>query len=158
GLPPDGLEALLRDGKPRPGLALPVRSPVAGTVTHADLAVGKVVEPLEHLFEVVDLSSVWVRIDVLERDARRVIAGRPVEIRLTPSPGEVFRAAVTVAGYALDPRTHLTAAWAELPNPPGGEPRLLPGMTGEARVILPGPFAVTLPAGAVVRDGAEHYV
>ncbi|HOY68864.1 MAG TPA: NusA N-terminal domain-containing protein, partial [Candidatus Ozemobacteraceae bacterium] len=46
-------------------------------------------------------------------------------------PGEVFRTAVAVMGAALDPKTHLYAVWAELPNPPGREPRLLPGMTGE---------------------------
>ena len=115
--------------------------------------------PLEHLFEVVDLSSVWVRIDVLEHDLHRVEVGQPVEVRLTAYPGEVFRAEVKVKGVALDPRTHLNAVWAELPNPPGGDPRLLPGMSGEARLLLPGPAATTaVPAGAVVREGAEHYV
>ena len=137
---------------------LAVRSPVAGTVAHADVSVGKVVEPLEHLFEVVDLSAVWVRIDVLEHDLARVAVGRPVEVRLTAYPGEVFRATVQVKGVSLDARTHLAAAWAELPNPPGAEPRLLPGMSGEARVLLPAPPAPTVPAEAVVREGAERYV
>src|SRR2546423_1446515 len=39
GLPAGDLDALVRDGKPRPGLTLPVRSPIPGTVIHADLAV-----------------------------------------------------------------------------------------------------------------------
>jgi cobalt-zinc-cadmium efflux system membrane fusion protein len=158
GLPGADLDALLNAGKSQ-SQTVPVRSPVRGTVIHADLAVGKVVEPLEHLFEVVDLSSVWVRIDVLEHDLHRVEVGQPVEVRLTAYPGEVFRAEVKVKGVALDPRTHLNAVWAELPNPPGGDPRLLPGMSGEARLLLPGPAATTaVPAGAVVREGAEHYV
>ena len=157
GLPGPDLDALLRAGKPRPR-TFPVRTPVRGTVVHADLAVGKVVEPLEHLFEVVDLSSVWVRIDVLEQDIHRVEVGQQVEVRLTAYPGDVFRAVVKVKGVALDPRTHLNAVWAELPNPPG-DPRLLPGMSGEARLLLAGPAAATaVPAGAVVREGAEHYV
>jgi RND family efflux transporter MFP subunit len=158
GLPGADLDALLAAGQARPR-TLPVYSPVRGTVTHADLAVGKVVEPLEHLFEVTDLSSVWVRVDVLEHDLHRVEVGQPVEVRLTAYPGEVFRAEVKVKGVALDPRTHVNAVWAELPNPPGGDPRLLPGMSGEARLLLPGPAAATaVPAGAVVREGAEHYV
>jgi RND family efflux transporter MFP subunit len=157
GLPGPDLDALLQAGKSQPR-TFPVRSPVRGTVVHADLAVGKVVEPLEHLFEVVDLSAVWVRIDVLEQDLHRVEVGQPVEVRLTAYPGDVFRAAVRVKGLALDPRTHLNAVWAELPNPPG-DPRFLPGMSGEARLLLPGPAAATaVPAGAVVREGAEHYV
>lgn len=158
GLPGADLDALLRAGRPQPR-TFPVRSLVLGTVAHADLAVGKVVEPLEHLFEVVDLSSVWVRIDVLEHDLHRVAVGQPVEVRLTAYPGEVFRATVAVKGVSLDPRTHLNAVWAELPNPPGVEPRLLPGMSGEARLLLPGPAAATaVPDGAVAREGAEHYV
>lgn len=157
GLPGPDLDALLKAGKARPR-TLPVLSPVRGTVLHADLAVGKVVEPLEHLFEVVDLSSVWVRIDVLEHDLHRVEVGQPVEVRLTAYPGEVFRVEVKVKGVALDPQTHLNAVWAELPNPPGGDPRLLPGMSGEARLLLPSPAATAVPAGAVVREGAEHYV
>jgi cobalt-zinc-cadmium efflux system membrane fusion protein len=157
GLAGHDLDALLKSGKSQPR-TLPVRTPVRGTVVHADLAVGKVVEPLEHLFEVVDLSTVWVRIDVLEQDLHRVEVGQPVEVRLTAYPGDVFRAAVRVKGLALDPRTHLNAVWAELPNPPG-DPRFLPGMSGEARLLLPGPAAATaVPAGAVVREGAEHYV
>jgi RND family efflux transporter MFP subunit len=158
GLPPADFDALLRDTASPAGRALAVRSPVAGTVVHADLAVGKVVEPLDHLFEVVDLSSVWVRVDVLERDLARVAVGRPVEVRLTAHPGEVFRAAVVVQGMTLDPKTHLAAVWAELPNPPGAEPRLLPGMSGEARVLLPASPAPSVPAAAVVREGAERYV
>jgi len=158
GLPGSDLGALLLAGEPQ-HRTFPVRTLVRGTVIHADLAVGKVVEPLEHLFEVVDLSSVWVRIDVLEQDLHRVEVGQQVEVRLTAYPGDVFRAAVKVKGVALDPRTHLNAVWAELPNPPGGDPRLLPGMSGEARLLLAGPAAATaVPAGAVVREGAEHYV
>src|SRR5262245_5102881 len=71
---------------------LPVRSPIAGTVLHADVSAGKVVEPGEHLFKVVDLSRVWVKIGVLESDLARVQRGQPVELRLTAYPGEVFRA------------------------------------------------------------------
>ena len=67
-------------------IALPVRSPIPGTVTRATPAVGKVVEPAEPLFEVVDLSTVWVRIDVLEHDAHRVAVGQPVALTLTPPP------------------------------------------------------------------------
>src|SRR5262249_13935723 len=89
GLPETALEQLLRDrdlGRP---LTLPVTSPVGGVVIHTDLPVGKVVEPAEHLFEVVGLSTVWVQIGVLERDLARVMPGQPVELSLTAYPGEL---------------------------------------------------------------------
>jgi RND family efflux transporter MFP subunit len=159
GLTAGDLEALFRGGRPAVIRTLPVRSPIAGTVTHADLAVGKVVEPAEHLFEVVDSSSVWARVGVLEKDLHRVAVSQLVEVSLAAYPGEVFRSTVRVKGLSLDPQTHLGAAWAELPNPAGGEPRLLPGMYGQARLPIPGkPAAVTVPAEALLRDGAERYL
>jgi membrane fusion protein, heavy metal efflux system len=139
--------------------ALPVRAPVGGTVIHADVAVGKVVEPGEHLFEVVDLSTVWARIGILEQDLGKVSAGQPVALRLTALPGETFRGVVEVVGTGLDPATHLGTAWAEFANPPGAEPRFLPGMSGQARLELPTPTgAKVVAAEALVNDGVDRFV
>jgi RND family efflux transporter MFP subunit len=138
---------------------LPVVSPIAGVIIHADLAVGKVVEPAEHLFEIVDLSTVWARIGVLEKDLHRVTVGQPVELRLAAYPGETFRSRVQATGLDLDPRTHLGTVWADLANPDGQEPRLMPGMHGQARLLLPEAARVLrAPAEAVVAAGAERYL
>jgi RND family efflux transporter MFP subunit len=159
GLSEEDLDALLRGGDSRPVGALPILSPIAGVLIHADLAVGKVVEPTEHLFEIVDLSTVWVKIGVLEKDLHLVEVGQPVELELAAYPGETFRSTVQVKGLYLDPQTHLGTVWAELANPPGEEPRLLPGMHGQAQLVLPAlKTAVTVPATALIRDGAERYV
>jgi RND family efflux transporter MFP subunit len=157
GLPRDTLDALL-NGSPKPTPTLPVRSPVGGTVIHADLAVGKVVEPGEHLFEVIDLSTVWARVGVLEKDIPRVAPGLPVEVRLTAYPGESFRGTVAVVGQYLDPTTHLNDVWVEFRNPAGKE-RLLPGMYGQARIELPAATGTrTVPATALVNDGVDRFV
>ncbi len=158
GLASADLDTLLRESKPVLR-ALPVRSPIKGTVIHADLNVGKVIEPLEHLFEIMDLSTVWVEIGVLEKDLHRVEAGQQVELRLSAYPGEVFKTTVRVKGFHLDPRTHLNTVWAELVNPPGQEPRFLPGMAGEADLLLPSTTnALSVPAEALLHSGAERFV
>jgi RND family efflux transporter MFP subunit len=136
GLPEADLNRLLEEGRAAVR-TLPVRSPVSGTVIHADLAVGKVVEPAEHLFEVVNLSTVWARIGVLERDMHRVEEGQEVELTFPAYSGEVFRSRVQVKGLHLDPTAHLHTVWAELTNPAGREPRLLPGMNGQAHLLVP---------------------
>jgi cobalt-zinc-cadmium efflux system membrane fusion protein len=158
GLPEEEIDRLLREGKPVRS-TLPVRSPIAGTVTHADLAVGKVVEPLEHLFEVVDLTTVWTKIGVLERDLHLVKEGQEVELTFPAYPGETFRTKVQVKGPYLDPQTHLNTVWAELTNPAGKEPRFLPGLNGQAELILPvAGEGVAVPAASVIHDGVESYV
>ena len=157
GLPRDALDAPLT-GPAKATPALPVSSPVGGTVIHADLSLGKVVEPGEHLFEVIDLSTVLARVGVLEKDIPRVAAGLAVEVRLTAYPGEAFRGTVAAVGQYLDPATHLNDVWVEFRNAPGKE-RLLPGMSGEARIELPAATGTrAVPFTALVNDGVDRFV
>jgi RND family efflux transporter MFP subunit len=159
GLPAEPLDKLLKRGESVPGLALPVRAPVSGTVFHAELTVGKVVEPAEHLAEVVDLSTVWVRIGVLEKDLHRVRVGQTVELSLVAYPGEVFRTTVKAVGLYLDPATHVNAVWAELENTPGKEPKFQPGMAGQAYLVLaPAKPRLTVPESALIREGFDRFV
>jgi cobalt-zinc-cadmium efflux system membrane fusion protein len=159
GLTLESLNRLLQGRNPQLVRTLPILSPIPGVIIHADLTVGKVVEPTEHLFEIVDVSTVWVKIGVLEQDLHKVAVGQPVELNLAAYPDEVFRSTVTVKGLYLDPQTHLGTAWAELANPGGQEPRFLPGMYGQARLLLAASKSLaTVPAAALIRDGAERYV
>ena len=159
GLPEASLADLLRRGEPIPGLALPVTTPVSGTVVHAELTAGKVVEPTEHLAEVIDLSTVWVRVGVLEKDLHRVAVGQPVEVSLAAYPGERFRTTVLASSPLLDPVTNVATVWAELVNPPGPEPRFQPGMAGLAYLVVSdGKPRPTVPAESVLREGLERFV
>jgi RND family efflux transporter MFP subunit len=159
GLSPELLDSLLRSRKPLPGLTLPVRAPVSGIVIHTEVTAGKVIDTSEHFAEVIDLSTVWVRVGVLEKDLHRVQVGQPVELHLVAYPGEVFRAAVRAKSLFLDPGTNVAAVWAELSNPPGAEPRFQPGMAGRAFVIVSdGKARPAVPSAAVLREGAERFV
>jgi RND family efflux transporter MFP subunit len=145
----------------RPLATLPVLSPIAGVVTRSEVRVGQVVDLPDHLFEVVDPSSVWVKMDVLEKDLPRIAVGQGVDIRLAayPAPVEVFRSTLRVRGLSLDPKTRQGTAWSELSNPPGQRPRFLPGMYGQAEVILSAQEKkTTIPAAALISEGAERSV
>jgi RND family efflux transporter MFP subunit len=159
GLTAERLDELLRAGKPIVGLTLPVRAPVSGTVVHAELTSGKVIDPIEHVAEVIDLSTVWVRVGVLEKDLHRVRVSQPVELHLVAYPGEVFRTELKAKSLFLDPGTNVSAVWAELANPPGAEPRFQPGMAGQAFVhVSDGKPSLTVPSAALLREGAERFV
>ena len=158
-LPNESLEAILREpGEPRVQ-RLALTSPLDGVVTHSDLSVGKVVDPKEHLFEVLDLTTVWLKIGVLEKDLARVTAGQSLDLTLTAYPGETFAGKVDVLGQFLDPQTHLGTVWATLSNPSIGDPRLLPGMSGQVQLNVGGQGEkLVVPLSAVIRDGAERFV
>ena len=111
-------------------------SPIDGVVIHADQVVGKIVDPTEHLFEVVDLSTVWVKIGVLERDLHHVAIGQPVELTLAAYPGEVFRDQVQVKG-----KTGGKAL--RLPSSPIRALRIATGSAWPVNTRLTGSWAVT---------------
>jgi cobalt-zinc-cadmium efflux system membrane fusion protein len=96
GLPDERLTRLLagRDSEP---LWLTLTSPLTGTIIHADLAVGKIADPKEHLFEVIADDKLWLQVDVLEKDLQRVAIGQAVELSLTAYPGRTWTAAANDA-------------------------------------------------------------
>jgi RND family efflux transporter MFP subunit len=155
GVPAEDVARLERDPEARPLRTLPVRSPLGGVATHVDVGIGQVVEPADHLVEVADLSRLWVKVRVLEKDLGRVAVGQRLTVRW-PGTGGAWTGTVRVKERYLDPQTHWGAAWAELANPDG---RLLPGMVGRAEVRIPaGRSALRLPASALVSVGAERFV
>ncbi len=158
-LPPAMLETILRSPDQDHRQLLELRSPISGVVTHADLSIGKVVDPKEHLFEILDLSSVWLKIQVLEKDLAGVAIGQPVELRLTADASEVFKGTVDVVDSFLDPNTHLGTVWATLRNPEGSRAKLLPGMSASVRLeAASSGEPLVIPLQSVIRDGAERFV
>ena len=159
GLDTAAVEQLLASPDKPTVVALPVASPIKGTIVRADVAVGRVIEPAEPLFEVIDLARVRAAIGVLERDSHRVAAGQAVELRLSAFPGEVITGTIRGLDPTLQSGTGLVTAWAEFENPTNRPPKLLPGMTGEARVVLPAETGVrVVPAEAIVDNGVERSV
>jgi RND family efflux transporter MFP subunit len=158
-LPQEELQALLEaPGRRRPQ-KLALRSPISGTVMHSDLSVGKIVTSGEHLLELVDLTSVRLKIDVLEKDLPRVVVGNTLELRLTTHPNRTFTGTVDALGHLLDPQSHTGTAWASFSNPTQQSPLLRPGMSGQVKVTVGGATPVTaVPISAVIRDGAERFV
>ena len=137
---------------------LKILSPISGVVVHADIAVGKFVEPTEHLFEIVDTSRVWAKIGVLESDLHRVQDNQLVRLVFNAAPGLEIEARIDSVGSMLDPLTHQATAWATIDNATSPF-RLLPGMTGQAQIqAVNRPEGPVVPTSSVFSDGAERYV
>lgn len=151
-------------------LRMPIRSLIGGVIVHADLTVGKYIEPTEHLMDVVDLSTVWVRVGVLEQDWHRVALGQSVRLSVNGLPGRAFESKVDRLGQMLDPLTHQSVAWAEITNAAekdsataarsANAPVMLrPGMRGQAELSWSGGKPVLMvPSISVQSDGIERYV
>jgi membrane fusion protein, heavy metal efflux system len=138
---------------------LVIAAPIDGTVIHVDVSLGRVVEPGEHLFEIVDRSAVWAKIGVLERDLERMAIGVKAEIRLTARPKERREVVLDAVAPSLDGEGMTATAWATINNASQADELWLPGMTGGAKLFQKTTGdAKTVPASALVDDGLSRYV
>jgi membrane fusion protein, heavy metal efflux system len=127
---------------------LPLRTPIAGRVIRAKASRGQTVEPSDTLFEVADLSTVWVELLVFERDLERVHEEDQVEITPAAGKGEVLRGKLAHLAHVVDPTTRTAVARVEVDNRRGW---LRPGESTSARIHtrrLAAP-AVTVPKSSV---------
>jgi cobalt-zinc-cadmium efflux system membrane fusion protein len=93
-----------------------LRAQLAGTVVAKDVVPGEFVSNDRELFQIADLSTVWVDLDVYRRDFGRLRVGQPLRIDAGDGspPGETTLAYLSPIG-AVNTQTLL--ARAVLPNP-----------------------------------------
>jgi len=135
---------------------LEVRSPFDGTVTETGDILGHVVEVGGALFHVADLSTVWILVDIYEKDLSRVQAGLPAEVETTAYPGETFHGRLVVMFDVLDETTRTVKGRVEADNRRLG---LKPQMFVTVKLQSPGlADAIFVSESAVQASGAERYV
>ena len=158
------IDEVLRRGKALD--AIPVRSPVDGTVVAKAAVAGGAVQPGTVLFEVADLSLVWVTVEIPEQDLGRIHVGQKAHFELTAFPGEAHDGKVQLISPVLDSSARTLRVRIELRNRIDRDgPRLRPGMSGTVRFDAPArsagaaaPPALVVPAEAVVDTGRARYV
>lgn len=112
-----------------------LRSPLEGEVVMRNGYMGQVVDPTHVLLRIADLDTVWVMLDVYERDLNRVHVGDTAEIRSETHADQVFSGRVGHIESTVDVRTRTARVRIEVAN----EGRMLrPGQFVRARVMTHG--------------------
>ena len=110
-----------------------VTSTMDGVVKSVLTEVGATVSPAAPLFQVVDLDTVEVAVDVPEKRLGRIREGLPVELSVLSYPGRVFHGTVSRLSPVLDPVSRTLEVRVRIDNPAQA---LKPGMFAEARLLL----------------------
>ncbi len=140
---------------------VPIVAPFAGRIIGRNLTRGEVVETTEKLFVVADLSEVWVRANIPEKDIPFVHSvhasgGTHAEVRVNAYSKEVFKGTITYVGDVLDPATRTMQLRLELPNPEG---KLKPEMFATIRIYSESqPDRLAVPESALQRDRDRTFV
>jgi RND family efflux transporter MFP subunit len=125
-----------------------VASPVTGFVGKRFLDPGAFASQNSPIVSVVDISSVRLVVNLVERDVKRVTAGVPAEVEVDAYPGEQFNGRVSRVAPVFDPATRTAEMEIEIPNP---TVRLKPGMYARVRLrVAERADALTVPLNALV--------
>jgi Cu(I)/Ag(I) efflux system membrane fusion protein len=147
------IEAIAKSGEPM--RAVPIRAPIGGVVVDKPAVQGMAVEPGLALFEIADLSRLWVVADVYEYEMARVTLGQVASFEVAAYPGERFTGKVTFVAPTLDASTRTLRVRVELAR---ADARLKPGMYGNVVLAAAPAEALVVPAEAVVDTGEAQYV
>ena len=140
--------------KAPPSFEVPVKAPISGLVVEQDVSAGQVIQPgTTQCFMISDISTVWVLVNIYQKDLPYVRVGDSVDIQTDTYP-EVFHGRIAYVAASLDPSTRTLQARIETPNP--GD-KLKKDMyvvaTVHAGTIRK---AIAIPDAAVLRDAENQ--
>jgi len=149
-VPQEAIEQLEKTGEAQRALTL--RSPISGVVTAKNVVEGARITPADILFEITDLSRVWVLVDAYESDLSRTKVGMAANLTIQSIPGKTLHGRVAFVDPVMDPKTRTAKLRVEFPNPGG---MLKPEMFGEVLLKTPGHKGILIPLDAVLDAGTS---
>lgn len=102
-----------------------IYAPIGGTVINKNVLEGKYVKEGENLYQIADLSNLWVLADIYEYEMGWIKEGQGVEIISSAYPGEKFKGKISFIDPYLNPKTRSVKVRIDVPNT---QLKLKPGM------------------------------
>ncbi|BDD12938.1 cation transporter (plasmid) [Fulvitalea axinellae] len=135
-----------------------IRSDVNGTVMMKNLNLGDYIKRGQTLWQVADLSRLWVLLDVHESDMPWVKTGDAVTFTVPSLPGKTFEAEIDFIDPIIGGRTRVAEARLDIKNPEGD---LKPNMLVSAEVgsdLGSDTPSIVVPKSAVMWTGRQSVV
>lgn len=139
----------------KPIRTLTIYSPVSGNVIQKMAVQGMKVMPGEKLFDVADLSTVWVVSDIYEYELSSIKPGQTATISLSYFPGKQFTSKIDYIYPTLSGETRTAKMRFSIPNPGG---QLKPQMFTNVEVKTDMGKKLAIPDDAVIDTGTRQVV
>ncbi|MDV7142972.1 efflux RND transporter periplasmic adaptor subunit [Tropicimonas sp. TH_r6] len=135
---------------------LKVQAPQDGVVISLTAADGMYLQPGTRAVSLTDMSTVWLIVDVFERDIARLKEDMRAVARFEHLPGQTFAGTVDYVYPELDPETRTLPVRLRIDNSDG---LLRPNMFGTISLIpTETRTALTVPTEAIIRTGSAERV
>jgi len=132
-----------------------IYSPASGVITKKMAVSGMHITPEMNLYEIADLSTVWVYADIYEQELSHVKQGQEATVTLAAYPGERFSGRVIYIDPYLNKETRTVRVRMEFSN---GNGQLKPGMFGNVALKVAGGRGLAIPEAAVLDSGTQKLV
>ena len=147
------IAALEHRGKAEPVLTVYAQS--SGIVMKREALPGKYVEPGMTLYEIADLSTVWIHADIYESEVAATKVGQPATVTFAAYPEDTFSGKVAYVYPTMNTETRTVRVRLEFPNP---ELKLKPGMYGNVTLQTDAVKTMVVPKEAVMDTGLRQLV
>lgn len=139
----------------KPMRTLTIKSPASGYVFQKPVVKGTRVAPGDKIFDIVDLSTVWVLADIYEYELPFVKVGQNARITLSYYPEKEFLAKVDFVYPSLSGQTRTAKARFVIPNP---NLLLKPQMFADVEMELNLGERLAIPEEAILDTGTRQIV
>lgn len=151
------IREILENGKALQRFA--VTADVSGVVTEKLVDLGDYVERGMPIYEIADLSKVWVLFDLYEDQLGWVSEGSKVEYTVRSLPGETFEGEISFIDPMLNSRTRVATARVEVDNSRGRlKPEMFVSGTVKSNIGEAGASEIVVPKSAVLWTGTRSLV
>ncbi len=128
---------------------------IDGTVLERKVAVGQIVQPSDTIYELADLSTVWVVAEVPEQAAGDMVIGEIAETEIEAFPGQLIAGRLSYISATVNPETRTVQVRIDLPNP---RRKFKPQMLATMNLKEGAQQRRVVPLTAVVREDNREYV
>ena len=124
---PSQIDAIIESGEAKDHFEL--KAPISGVVVHKNVNEGDYIKTGQAIFRIVDLDTLWLRLEAYESDLAWLRFGQKVEFGVEAYSGETFHGQITFIEPELDRKTRTVSVRVNVPNEDG---KLKPGMFAKA--------------------------
>lgn len=117
GMTPAQIDTMEQDGEA--SSRLHINSPISGTVIAKRKVEGQYVKEGEVIYELADLSNVWLMLELFPEDAAAIRVGQTVSADVQSLPGRSFEGQVEFVDPMVDEKTRTVSVRVEIANPNG---------------------------------------
>jgi membrane fusion protein, heavy metal efflux system len=126
-----------------------------GTVMERKVTPGQMVQPADTIYEIADLSNVWMVADVPEANAGNLRVGQAVEASIAALPNVVISGKLSFVSATVNRETRTVMVRMNVPN---SQKRLKPAMLATMELKEHTERKPVVPVSAVVREGNDDCV